>query len=331
MLTYEPNSYEEIIKVLWMEKYDNLNCHHNQIIIETPSRKRTNLVEHIEKAISDDVRSIVVRESSIIAHDNRLFIHVTVGNNVSKIDIWHNNYGGKHSHYEEFVDKISKNYHILEGYVKWIYDSYNSDIIVSLDNDTEPLEEMYPFLNGKTVNEYYDSFLDSRSSILLLIGPPGTGKTTFIKGLIQYSKEIARVCYDDALLSKDGIFSDFIDSSDTFFILEDADSFLTSRKEGNTMMHKFLNVGDGLVKTRHKKMIFSTNIPSLKDVDSALIRPGRCFDILKFDLLNSDESRVLANKIGSSLVIEDGKSYSAAEIFNSQNNSTTVNRPVGFI
>jgi ATP-dependent 26S proteasome regulatory subunit len=49
------------------------------------------------------------------------------------------------------------------------------------------------------------------------------------------------------------------------------------------MMHRFLNVGDGLVTTKGKKLIFSTNLPSIRDVDSALVRPGRCFDILNFD------------------------------------------------
>src|SRR3712207_7327386 len=55
-------------------------------------------------------------------------------------------------------------------------------------------------------------------------------------------------------------------------VLEDADNFLRPRKEGNSMMHRFLNVGDGLVTMSHKKMIFSTNLPSVKEVDPALDR-----------------------------------------------------------
>jgi ATP-dependent 26S proteasome regulatory subunit len=99
------------------------------------------------------------------------------------------------------------------------------------------------------------------------------------------------------------------------------------------MMHRFLNVGDGLVTTKGKKMIFSTNLPSIRDIDSALIRPGRCFDIVTFGELTKEEAKALATKLNVSLV-EDKKSYSLAEIFNQQSEQTKAsktNRKVGFI
>jgi ATP-dependent 26S proteasome regulatory subunit len=100
--------------------------------------------------------------------------------------------------------------------------------------------------------------------------------------------------------------------------MEDADMFLKSRKEGNTMMHKFLNVGDGLVTTRNKKMVFSTNLPSIKDIDSALVRPGRCYDILHFSELNQSEAEKLATKAGVKIEGER-KTWSIADVFFNQN------------
>jgi len=117
-------------------------------------------------------------------------------------------------------------------------------------------------------------------------------------------------------------------------VLEDSDAFLKPRSDGNTMMHRFLNVGDGLVTTKGKKMIFSTNLPSIRDIDSALTRPGRCFDIVTFDTLTIEEAAELAERLGVELPVrprgkELGK-YSIAEVFNQQTNQPNV-RKVGFI
>jgi ATP-dependent 26S proteasome regulatory subunit len=147
-----------------------------------------------------------------------------------------------------------------------------------------------------------------------LIGPPGTGKTTFICGLLQHTNSSATLTYDANILEKDYVFASFVEGDKNILILEDADMFLKSRKEGNTMMHKFLNVGDGLVTTRGKKMIFSTNLPSIKDIDPALVRPGRCYDILHFGELTQEQAETLAKKVGVTL---NGKreKWSVADIF----------------
>jgi hypothetical protein len=105
-------------------------------------------------------------------------------------------------------------------------------------------------------------------------------------------------------------------------VLEDSDAFLKSRSDGNTMMHRFLNVGDGLVTTKGKKLVFSTNLPSIRDIDSALVRPGRCFDVLTFDTLKVKEAQVLADKLNVNLPVrpagQANTNYSIAEIFNEQ-------------
>jgi hypothetical protein len=177
--------------------------------------------------------------------------------------------------------------------VKWIFRDDGSHIQLPVDTETLPRTEFYPWL-GKDLSQYYDEYMASRASVLVLIGPPGTGKTSFIKGLISHTGAGALISYNTNTLENDEIFANFMSGREKLMVLEDADSFLKSRsKTGNTIMHKFLNIADGLVSTRNKKIIFSTNLPSARDVDSALIRPGRCFDTLKFDLLNqSDCTRI---------------------------------------
>jgi hypothetical protein len=85
-------------------------------------------------------------------------------------------------------------------------------------------------------------------------------------------------------------------------------------------------------------MIFSTNLPSIRDIDSALIRPGRCFDIVTFDTLNVEDANKLADKLNVKLPMrprgKETEAYSIAEVFNEQTENTSksqANRKVGFI
>jgi hypothetical protein len=174
--------------------------------------------------------------------------------------------------------------------VRWVYDEDGTSVRLPIDTSNLPRKEFYPFLTDETLAQYYDRYVASRSNILVLMGPPGTGKTSFIKGLINHTRKGAILSYDNSILERDSIFTNFMSGNDMFMVLEDADTFLGSRnKTRNTVMHRFLNVGDGLISTSHKKIIFSTNLPSLRDIDPALIRPGRCFDVVKFDKLNKQQ------------------------------------------
>jgi hypothetical protein len=191
---------------------------------------------------------------------------------------------------EEIIDLVESKFDIVTSHIEWIYSSDGNSVNVPLNRERLPCDEMYPFLKGETLASYYERFMASSANILLLIGPPGTGKTTFIRGLLSHTDSSAMVTYDAAILEKDYLFARFIEDDTNVMVLEDSDAFLKSRSDGNTMMHRFLNVGDGLVTTKGKKMIFSTNLPSIRDIDSALIRPGRCFDIVTFDQLNQTEA-----------------------------------------
>ena len=85
------------------------------------------------------------------------------------------------------------------------------------------------------------------------------------------------------------------------------------------MMHRFLNVSNGLVTSKGKKMIFSTNLPSIRDVDPALTRPGRCFDIVKFDSLTRDQASELTKALGNDLPKSTVDTFTIAEIFHEMN------------
>lgn len=201
-------------------------------------------------------------------------------------------------------------------YVRWIYDAeYMESMNVAVPSKNLPFTEMYPFLNGERLHQYYDRFMDSDASILLLIGPPGGGKTSFLRGLMHHTKQNAILTYNSKLLEKDEFFAEWFRSEkENLVIIEDADTLLVPRSDGNSMMQRFLNLGDGLLTFKGKKMIFTTNLPSVASIDDALMRPGRCHDILKFSALCYDDVKTVCNISGVNPPKEE-KSYMIAEIF----------------
>lgn len=215
--------------------------------------------------------------------------------------------------------------------IQWVYSPRGDEITVPL-NYRPMIKAAYPWMK-KDINDYVDDYLNSQASLLILIGKPGTGKTTFIRNMIHRSKANAKVAYDELVISDDGFFAGFIDDDDSrFLVMEDADNFLAARSDGNTMMHKFLNVSDGLVSAADKKIVFSTNLPNVRDIDPALVRPGRCFDIIEFRPLTIAEAEAVIEETGSGSIPEGAQTVTLAELFSVQSSSDTVTKTtMGFV
>ena len=269
----------------------------------------------------------------IVEPETDNFVKFSVNSNSTEVRAF-----GDEEFTEFVITMIEGEFSVVTSYIEWIYSGDGNSVNVPLNRDRLPIKEMYPFLGDESLESYYDRYMESSANILLLIGPPGTGKTTFIRGLLAHRSCSAIVTYDANILEKDGFFARFIEDDAEVMVLEDSDAFLKSRSDGNTMMHRFLNVGDGLVTTKGKKMIFSTNLPSIRDIDSALIRPGRCFDIVSFEPLAVDQANTLAKALGVELPVrprgKEMQKYSIAEVFNEQTeqmNKSVQTRKVGFI
>lgn len=214
-----------------------------------------------------------------------------------------------------YTDEVSNSV-----YIKWVFKTQmgTSNFVTHLENKKEPFTEMYPFLEGEDLQAYYERFKYSESSILLLQGPPGTGKTTFIRGMLSHLKANCVFTTDPEVFHNDNFLIDFMkSSSENFLVFEDADAYISSRETGNKTLHKFLTIGDGLISRTKKKIIFTTNLQTLTDIDSALIRPGRCHDILQFRPLTVDECKKIITTRNFD-IDNPIKETTIAELFNTQ-------------
>ena len=159
--------------------------------------------------------------------------------------------------------------------------------------------KFYPYFD-RSPEQIMKDFMDSSSNVLLLIGPPGTGKSNFILQMMKargWDDGIHMVDREDVLLHP-GL-SDYVRNcrGGSVVITEDSDKLVGARTDGNENMSALLNASNGIV-SRNVKIIISTNLESLSHVDAALIRPGRCFDILKFQTMTTQQGMDLREMMG---------------------------------
>jgi ATPase family associated with various cellular activities (AAA) len=196
--------------------------------------------------------------------------------------------------------------------IRWHYTSGGSRCKRSIPFEKPKLtyDDFYPWIT-EGLTAYIERFAASDDAVLVLLGEPGTGKTSFIRQMIWRTGWNCAVTYDEQLLRTDSLFVDFMtNDEEELLVVEDADLFLTSReRDRNDMMARFLNVSDGLFKTsKVKKLVFTANLTQPQQIDNALLREGRCFDcavFLPFELSRGHscdrESRSRATKGGTRL------------------------------
>jgi hypothetical protein len=213
----------------------------------------------------------------------------------------------------EVIKDVADNSRKLE--IRWITDGDGNYYNLVEIMDDKMSDSLYPYIT-QGVDAYIDEFMASKSSIIILLGPPGTGKTGFIRHLLSRMDKKAYVTYNNQVFEGDDAFADFVSSSSSgAFVIEDADLLLMSRESGNDLMSKFLNIGDGVIKMNGKKLIFSTNLPSTKDIDDAILRAGRCFGVLEFRALTLTEANDACEDFDLVKLTED-REYKLTEIFN---------------
>jgi ATP-dependent 26S proteasome regulatory subunit len=160
---------------------------------------------------------------------------------------------------------------------------------------------------------------ENDKGLVLLHGIPGTGKTSYIRHLIQnIEKNLIYMPTDLAREIANPSFIDFmLENKNSVLIIEDAEDILESRNSGrNGVLANLLNVTDGLLSDCLKIQIVCTFNTNLKNIDSALLRKGRLIARYEFKKLSVQKSQALSAKLGFDKTINNEMTLS--EIFNQE-------------
>lgn len=168
--------------------------------------------------------------------------------------------------------------------------------------------EFYPFVKelkgfdeDTTIEDIINDFMLAKANLLFFIGKPGSAKSTLIRSFFRKGFDV-RLINNAAVLESPALPSTFrMESPENgdrlLTVYEDADRFVSSRKDGNMSVSAMLNQLDGAVGSK-EKFIISTNLESLRSVDPAILRRGRCHRVFEFRDLTPEEVNIARKAVG---------------------------------
>lgn len=174
----------------------------------------------------------------------------------------------------------------------------DTEALATVREYTDTDNRMYPYFDV-TPEQMWRDFKASDANVLLLIGSWGTGKSNYITRMVAesgWSKDICLYDREDVILHPK--MSEHLRGmpAGSVVIMEDADKLISKRSDDNENIAAVLNLTSGIA-TSDVKIIITTNLPNLKSVDPALLRPGRTFKVLEFKALTIEQAHALRDKM----------------------------------
>jgi len=192
------------------------------------------------------------------------------------------------------------------------------------DVNLEPVQLDTQLYYGDGFTNIHDKILDSleskTSGLYLFYGPPGCGKTTYVKYLSQLSKRkfiFIPSTQIDMLTSPD-LLGLLIDYPKSVLILEDAEKAVLSRDDNPNadLVSTLLNLTDGILGNMLDVSVIATFNTNKDKLDKALLRKGRLRVEHDFRKLTKEEAKKVADQLGKTLEVTDDMTLT--DIFNCQ-------------
>lgn len=159
------------------------------------------------------------------------------------------------------------------------------------------LSEFYPTLK-ESIPDLVAGFEKSSQNGMLLMSEPGCGKSALLRAVFMNStSKTLYLVNDDSLLDHANFIPWIKERRNALIVMEDVDRLLVSRDSGNSRMAALLNTIEGVLQP-NVKFIFSTNLGSTRNIDSALLRPGRLYRHIKLGKLSYAEAMSARKSVG---------------------------------
>ena len=147
----------------------------------------------------------------------------------------------------------------------------------------------------KTIKDFIDE--EDTSGLIILNGVRGTGKTTYIRHLINscgrrfiyLTKEMASALTDPSFIAF------LTEIKGCVLVIEDCENLVAARSQGNqsTGISNILNMCDGLLSDIFNIKIIATFNEDIRKVDDALLRKGRLVYRYEFNELSVEKTNAL--------------------------------------
>lgn len=197
------------------------------------------------------------------------------------------------------------------------------DLALNYNNDFEAAHaKIVEFINS------------NNSGLVCLRGNPGTGKSFYLKSLINNSNKTFIYLGKNAVdifCSPSFIGFALEELKDTILIIEDAETILISNdglRSGATV--NILNLTDGILADIVKLKIITTFNCQIDDLDKALLRKGRLKLKYEFKELSAEKSNNLLKKLGLDYITDVPMLLTDIYNLKEENGGQQVRKKVGF-